>query len=432
MTTIEKPRKSAFSEADRVKMEAKKAKAKKKVKKKTKTKGKTKKADEKPKKDGVISLLDRRNKIRERYDRPVLIFESDEEKVPRPPTRFVRFNRMLGGGLKAGAIIELFGFEDSGKTSTAAAFAADVQQASPPGKRTVVFCNFEGPQPYRWWRTLGLDTTEEGDHPAFVQLRPKTLEEGMADVYDLCESGEVCCVVIDSVYAAAAKGSAKVMENWRDPKKGGGTGGGLSVEARQWGIAWTALKGSFQDHDIVVIAVNQMRELIETSGPPRKGWMSKPTTTPRGHALKFYAWVRIEMQGRVLVDEDGGLRKDVDGKRVRMRIIKNKTSDDARGIVDYDLIRGFGFDLVGDLISCATEAGAINAKGGGFYEIGTKRIRGKLALREWVEGSQRVQAVLKQYVERWMAKKPLEELSMTDEESASDAEVAAQEEGEEE
>ena len=48
----------------------------------------------KPKKP--LTLAERRKKIRERYENPVVIYETDEQL--KIPTRFPMLNKLLGGG----------------------------------------------------------------------------------------------------------------------------------------------------------------------------------------------------------------------------------------------------------------------------------------------------------------------------------------------
>lgn len=378
---------------------------------KKRVKKKAKKATKKKAKEGekLLTLAQRREKIRARYDRPVVIYDDDPEP-PRVVTRFLRFNGLVGTGLKRGAIVELYGPEDSGKSSLAISLAADAQAAAPPGKDHVVMVNFELPQDYTWWCVLGLKT----DKAHFTQLRPRSLEEGVADSVDLIRSGEVCAVIYDSVYAASAKDSLRVMETWQDPEKGGAAGaGGIAVEARQWGKAWTAIKGLFVEYDMICIAVNQERVDIKASaGPRRKGKSFAPpkTTTPRGRALKFYAWLRLELYGSALLDGEKKLRTDVDGRKVRVKVIKNKTSDDRRGFVFYDLIRGFGWDLTGDLIALSLDAGVIKHSGGGHYVIGSRKIHGKQKLRDLVDAHERLREKLAVRVEQWIAKLEVDEL----------------------
>lgn len=403
MTTTKKPRRSA---------------------KKPKTAKKAKKAAKKPKPEKVEDQFAGKPSVDEitakilkrRPDMPAVIFEDHKEEIY--PTRFRMLNHQLGGGLIAGTVVELAGWEDSGKTSTAIALMADVQAEAKkrhPGKDLIVLVNYERAYDYRWWKMLGLDTSKYH----FVHLRPANLEEGIADLNAYLDTGRVIGVLIDSVKAANSKDGDKVIEQWADPKKSVHGGQGIGVEARQWSKAWTALKGRFQDLGVVAVAVNQVRVKIDMGGAPKRGY-SVPTTTGGGHALKFYAWVRLELKGGALVDEDKKLRTDVDGKAVVFKVIKNKTSGVSRAKVKVDLIRDFGFDLTADLLRAAFDAGAIKHKGGGNYVIGPKQIRGKAKLREWLETDEKAQRILGVYVDRWLAKQDPDALDFTDTDNEGD------------
>lgn len=362
--------------------------AKKTVKKVTKKAPKKPKEDTKEEKKGP-SLAEVRKKIYSRYDRPVVIYEHESDKTPFYETRFAALNGLLGGGVKAGSIIEIYGPEDSGKSTFSVAVASDIQRRAPKGKKHVVLVNFEGPEPWDWWRTIGLLT----DDKHFTQLRPKSLEEGISDMNDLIMTGEVCCVIIDSVYAASSKQSRdKMLESWRDPNKGDGTG--QAVEARQWGKAWTAMKNVFQELDVVVLAVNQIREKIVIGGPPSKGYGGPPTTTPRGKALKFYAWVRLEVKGLFLDN------KEIDGIVSQFRVIKNKTSRDGRGRVKYKLIRGVGYDLIDDLIDQGLRYGAIEQTSSSWYQIGEHRFNGRKNVSAFISENDDVRAEIEAAVKR--------------------------------
>jgi len=367
----------------------KKEKKTKKDSKKKKKKTSKEESDEESKKPKRRTLAQVKKEMRERYENPIVIYESDQYE--RIPTRFPMLNALLGGGFVPGAIIEMFGSEDSGKTSLSFCCASDIQnywKTKGSNKTHVVMVNFEGPDPYLWWQTLGMDTSDEN----FTQLRPTSLEQGMGELYKLMITGEVCAVIIDSVYAASSQESEQMLEKW---SSGTGKGKSMAVEARAWGTAWTALKKTFQDFGIVVFAVNQIREVIDAGFRPKKSWMGKPTTTPRGKALKFYAWCRLELKGYYIQD----LPPDVDGKNIRIKIIKNKTSNDARGRCEYDLIRGVGFDLVKDLIDISIAKGWIQSKGGWFM-VGSEKIHGRPALIKFISSNQEIQQVLKDRAEQ--------------------------------
>lgn len=365
----------------------------------------TKKKTGKKKAKKNPSLAERREAIRKRHEKPTIVYESDLDMGPIYPTRFMRLNAHIGGGLRGGKITELFGFEDSGKTSLAMALAADVQRQAPKGKQHVVMTNYEIDEYWDWWRILGMNT-----HPDyFTQDKPKDLEEGIANAMDLVESGEVCAWIVDSIYAANARVRSQMIEKWRSDK---GAGAPLGTEAVRWGEAWTSFKALLREHGVVTIAVNQMREKIETGGgPKRPSWQGKPVTTPRGHALKFYSSLRMRIEGRWL--EDKG--PDEDGILCRMRIQKIRGAA-ARGICDYRLIRGVGFDTLGDLIDLSLECGAIEGKGGGFFNLlGKKQVRGRDKLTALVRSSEKIQAVLKNRVSKFLEENEPEDPDVEDE-----------------
>jgi recombination protein RecA len=333
------------------------------------------------------SLEGIRLRIRNRYERPTVVYETDTIKVPIYPTRFPELNAMCGGGIPGGSVIEIYGPEDSCKTSFALALAADIQAAAPPEKDHVVFNNYERRQPWRWWQKLGLKTDEKH----LTHMLPVSLEEGIGDSLALVETGRVCAVLIDSVFAAGSREGKEAVLAWSDPKAKKAS---LGVEARKWGEAWTAVVPVLQSTDTVAIAINQIRDMIDVGAMarPRPG-MEKPTTTPRGRALKFYAWMRLETRARNL---DPNEYPDVDGRHVKVKCIKNGFSEGARARFELDMIRGEGFDVTGSLVKVALEAGLIETSGS-WYSVQGKRIaNGKVRLRErivehpplraWLEG----------------------------------------------
>lgn len=381
--------------------------------KKAKFKGRTgKKKGEEKKPEAGGTLAQRRARIRARHEKSTVVYSGDVDKTTFYKTRFPKLNAHLGGGIRAGAIIEIYAMEDCGKSTLSIALAADIQRQAPKGKRTVLLVNYELTFDYAWAETNGLDTNEEGDHPAFIHLQPKNLEEGIGDTIDLVETGEICCVIYDSVYAAESREGRAAVKAWAqsDGKKAG-----MAVEARAWGRAWTSLKGLFKDFDAVCIAVNQAREDMELGGAPKKGFHGKKISSTRGAALKFYAWVRLEIAASSF---DPEARPGQDGRVVKIRIVKNKTSGDARGRVVYDLVRGVGFDLVSDLLELALEAGIVKGGGGGFFTIGETKIRGRDRLMALISGSERLQNKIQAAVDRWLAKtvEPVDETPVVEDE----------------
>ena len=115
--------------------------------------------------------------------------------------------------------------------------------------------------------------------------------------------------------------------------------------------------------------------------------------------MKFYAWVRLELKGSFLPDLPDGL----DGRRIKVRVIKNKTTDNARGRCQYDLIRGVGFDLTNDLIDLGLQCGAIKGGGGGRYTIGKKKIHGRAKLVDLIDSKPKLRQMLNAAVDLYLA-----------------------------
>ena len=151
-------------------------------------KGKSKDSKEKVKKaaktDTGGSLAERRKRIRERYSRPVVVYEKDPT-AEHVPLDFVALARLLGGGVKKGSIVEVYGPEDAGKTSFSVAVAGMIQRRAAKKQKHVVMLNFELAEDRPWWATLGLLT----DDAHFTMLKEIPLEEGVAAVLQHLRQG---------------------------------------------------------------------------------------------------------------------------------------------------------------------------------------------------------------------------------------------------
>lgn len=352
-----------------------------------------KKASTKPK-----TLAQLRKAILARHN-PTIHFEG--EAAPAAiPTRFARLNAVLGGGLFPGSVVEIFGPNDAGKTALALALAADVQKAAPKRKRHVFLSHFEQRQTdaiWKWRRTLGLDT----DDLAFTEDRPRTLEVGLSNAVKHIRTGELSAWVVDSVFAGGSKDGAAVVEGWGDSKPKNKS---VGLEARIWGEAWTAIVPLLAETGTIAIAINQERVVINMGG-----WKSSygpEVSSPRGAALKFYAWQRLYLSARGLDPKRWG-DAGADGRSVQVKVIKNGASDAARGKCRYDLIRGVGWDLEGDMLDLALEAGAITGNGKGRFSIQGKLVASSFdRLREFVGKSEKVRAWLAASVSSYLSRSP--------------------------
>jgi recombination protein RecA len=111
----------------------------------------------------------------------------------------------------------------------------------------------------------------------------------------------------------------------------------------------------------MIIFINQIRMKIGVM-------FGNPETTTGGHALKFYASVRIDIR-RVGAIKD---KEEIVGNQTRVKIVKNKVAPPFR-VVDFDIMYGSGISKEGELIDIATKFNIID-KAGAWFSYNTVRI----------------------------------------------------------
>jgi recombination protein RecA len=91
-----------------------------------------------------------------------------------------------------------------------------------------------------------------------------------------------------------------------------------------------------------------------------------PETTTGGHALKFYASIRLDIRriGAVKIGDE------IVGNRTRVKVVKNKLAPPFQ-MTEFDIRYGKGIDAIGDLLDRAVEAEAVE-KSGAYYRFGGK------------------------------------------------------------
>jgi recombination protein RecA len=116
--------------------------------------------------------------------------------------------------------------------------------------------------------------------------------------------------------------------------------------------------------------INQLRMKIGVM-------FGSPETTTGGHALKYYASVRLDIRriGQVKSGEE------VVGNRTKIKVVKNKLAPPFSQ-AELDIRYGSGIDAVGDLLDSAVERGIIE-KRGAFYNVGEQSLgQGRERARE--------------------------------------------------
>ena len=170
------------------------------------------------------------------------------------------------GGVPRGRIVEFYGPESGGKTTMALSVIAQAQKAYP--EDATVFIDAEHSLDPEWAKSMGINL----DLMPIIQ--PRYGEEGLSIVEDVCKTGRVSVVVIDSVAALIPKAEWEgTMEDQQ-----------MGAQARMMSKAMRKLGGVAKEKNVTLVFINQIREKIGVM-------FGSNETTPGGRALKFYASV---------------------------------------------------------------------------------------------------------------------------------------------
>jgi recombination protein RecA len=183
----------------------------------------------------------------------------------------------------------------------------------------------------------------------------------------LIRSGALDVLVIDSVAALVPR--AEIEGEMGDSHMG--------LQARLMSQALRKLTGNLNKSRTIAIFINQLREKIGVM-------FGSPETTPGGRALKFYSSVRLDIR-RIETIKDGA---EAVGNRVRVKVVKNKTSPPFRQ-AEFDIMYGKGISREGSLLDVAVDLGIVKKSGAWFtYEgeqLGQGRENAKTFLSENVD-----------------------------------------------
>jgi recombination protein RecA len=272
------------------------------------------------------------------------------------------------GGLPRGRVVEIYGPESSGKTTLALHCLAEAQKKG----GICAFIDAEHALDPIYARKLGVNVDD------LLISQPDAGEQALEIADTLVRSGAVDVLVIDSVAALVPR--AELEGEMGDSQPG--------LQARLMSQALRKLTASINRSNTMVIFINQIRMKIGVM-------YGSPETTTGGHALKFYASVRLDIRRIGAIKE----RDEVVGNQTRVKVVKNKLAPPFKQ-VEFDIMYGEGVSKTGELIDLGVKAGVVEKSGAWFsydsQRIGQGRENAKAFLKANADVAQKIEAAVRQ------------------------------------
>jgi recombination protein RecA len=292
-----------------------------------------------------------------------------EREVHVIPTGSLGLDIALGiGGLPRGRVVEIFGPVSSGKTTLRLHIIAEAQKRG----GVCAFIDAEHALDVGYAKKLGVKTEE------LLVSQPDCGEQALEIADMLVRSNAIDVIIIDSVAALTPK--AELEGEMGDMQPG--------MQARLMSKALRKLTGSISKSRTMVIFINQIRMKIGVM-------YGSPETTTGGHALKFYASVRLDIRRIGAIKE----RDEVIGNQTRVKVVKNKLAPPFKQ-VEFDIMYGEGVSKLGELIDLGVKAGVVEKSGAWFsfdsQRIGQGRENSKQFLKQNPDLANRIEALVRQ------------------------------------
>ena len=281
--------------------------------------------------------------------------DQDVKEIPVISTGALSLDLALGvGGLPRGRIVECYGQESSGKTTLALHVVANAQKAG----GVAAFIDAEHALDPQYAKKIGVNLDD------LIVSQPNSGEEALSICEQLCKSGALDVIVVDSV--AALTPQAEIDGNMGDSHMG--------LQARLMSQAMRKLTGALAQSKTLCIFTNQVREKIGIM-------FGNPETTPGGKALKFYASCRMQVQRIGAIKDAGGT---VIGNRTRVKVVKNKVAPPFTE-AEFDILYTCGISWEGSVLDAALARGVVE-KRGSWISYGTEQLgQGSMATMEFLK-----------------------------------------------
>lgn len=311
----------------------------------------------------------------------------EREALPRIPFSAPSMNYQTYGGLPRKRVVEFFGPESSGKTTSALDIVKNAQmvfeqeweqkteelkeklenaRASKASKTAIkelemqldslqeplkiVYLDLENTLDTEWAKKIGVDV----DNIWIVRPEMNSAEEILQYVLDIFETGEVGLVVLDSL-------PYMVSQNLIDEELTKKAYAGISAPLTEFSRKVTPL---LTRYNAIFLGINQIREDMNSQ--------YNAYSTPGGKMWKHACAVRLKFRKGDYVDENGAsltrTARNPAGNVVESFVEKTKAFKPDRKLVSYTLSYHDGIQIENDLVDVAVEFGVIQ-KAGAWFSI---------------------------------------------------------------
>lgn len=260
--------------------------------------------------------------------------KSSSLDIPRWPTGIESLDKIIGGGMPKGRIVEIFGPESSGKTSLAY-WLMSLHKLG-------LYIPIEGTYDESRAISMGVKPRQ------MIVHRAQFGEEAINDVIKFAKTG-IPIICVDSVPACQPKEDIeKIEKDAQNEQKIGGV-------ARLFSKSLPSIVHICEETGTTVILINQVRDKMNAM------LFGEKEDTPGGRAIKFYSSIRIKVARRAWIEipnKNPAVSSDNEkvGIIMKAKIQKSKVSNPFgeaelpfffdRGFVSYDGIMPIRKELI--------------------------------------------------------------------------------------
>lgn len=309
----------------------------------------------------LTPLEEKISKLNEKFGEGTVIKMDDKFRPPKigsVSSGSLILDDALGiGGIPKGRIIEIYGRESVGKTTLALTIMGNFQKL----KHKCIFIDAEHSLDIEYAEALGVDIGE------LIISQPDYGEQAFTVLDALVSTGEIGCVVIDSVSALVPK--AELEGEYGKAH--------MATQARLMSQAMRKLAGILAKTECTAIFVNQTRANLAPFGSP---WV-----TSGGNALKFYSSIRLEIKRTKNIEENG----IAVGIQNLVKVSKNKLARPFQE-AEFDLVFGEGIDKRKEMIEIGVKKEIIEKSGTWYSYKGERLGQGIKNTKKFLEENQEI------------------------------------------